>query len=59
MTVLDEEEIAAQKKKVPFTNYARPNGQREQTETVRWANRHSELTDRLLNVLEWRAKEGH
>ncbi len=32
MTTLDAEEIAAQKKKVPFMNYARPNGQREKTE---------------------------
>jgi hypothetical protein len=29
---LDADEIAAQKKKVPFTNYLRPNGTREQTE---------------------------
>jgi len=30
--LLDPEEIKAQKKKVPFTNYLRPNGRREETE---------------------------
>ncbi len=32
MTQLDDEEEAAQKKKVPFTDYQRPNGRPEQTE---------------------------
>lgn len=28
-------------------------------EAESWATRHVMLTDRLLNVLEWRAKEGN
>jgi hypothetical protein len=31
---------------------------RDKNHASDWARRHVELTDRLLNILEWNAKEG-